>query len=334
MKSHSDNISKRKVLVTGATGFAGSHLVDRLVAAGYDVRVLVRKTSNLRWVPTDKVEMITADVRDNAAMSALVSGVCDLYHFGGLTRAFKAETLFAVNTEGTINLAKQWQRQAPEDGCFLYCSSLAASGPAVAADKPRTEAETPNPLTPYGQSKLAAEKWLTENLARQSVIVRPPAVYGPRDDAFISLFIWINRGWLPMATPPGSRASLIHARDLASLSLALLSGGARGVFHVDDGHIYSWEEIGEAIGAALRSSPRHLRIPLWVVKLLARCGNLQGKITGRLPVINSGKVIDIEQRFWTSDSRKARNFTGLNNVSIIDGMRETADWYIEHGWLG
>lgn len=325
------------MLVTGASGFAGSHLVEALLAAGHQVRVLVRKTSNLRWVPQSCVEAVTADLRNESDISDLVAGITDVYHFGGLTRAFDPETLFAVNTEGTIRLARSWQAQAQApaqaDGVFLFCSSLAASGPATAVDKPRCETDRPAPLTPYGQSKLNAERWLTEHLADQSLIIRPPSVYGPRDDAFITLFQWIHRGWLPLTAPPGACGSLIHAHDLAACCVALVDGGARGIFHVDDGEIYTWEEIGEAIGAALRTKPRKLRIPIVLVRLVARLGDIQGKVTGRLPVINSAKVIDIIQPYWISNSRKARNFTGLSCVSINVGMRETADWYLEHGWL-
>lgn len=323
------------VLVTGATGFAGSHMVDLLSAAGCKVRILVRKTSNLRWVARERVEMVTSDVRDAGSLRQLVAGVTEVYHFGGLTRARSAGEYFRVNCEGTLRLASGWLEANPNAKRFVFVSSLAASGPAPSADSPRREEDTPRPVTPYGESKLAAETALEKHLARrvQTLIIRPPAVYGERDDATLTLFQWIRRGLLPLPTPPESRVSLIHVEDLVRGSFELSQSGARGIFHLSDGKFYSWTDVGTVISACLGRRIRPVRVPRWFVRLAGEYGELAGRVSGHPPVINRDKVRDILQPFWTCSIEKACNHEYNPRVSLEDGMLRTARWYRDAGWL-
>jgi len=327
------------VLVTGATGFAGSHLMDALLRKGKRLRVLVRGSSNLRWIPHDQVEMVTTDIRDTASLHSLVSGISEVYHFGGLTRSRSPETLYEVNCKGTVRLARAFISEMPKGGLFLFCSSLAAAGPARAIDAPCREADSPNPITHYGKSKLAAEQSL-ENLfadsdsdASRLLIIRPPAIYGPRDDAILSFFRLIANGWLLLPTPPDSRVSLLHVRDLVEGCFALAEAGAAGTFYLDDGHLYSWEEIGEAIARAFDKKTRMGRVPACLVKAIGALGDLSGRISGRLPVLNRDKVLDILQPYWICDSQKARNLGYTPAVAMSKGMDETAQWYLENKWI-
>ncbi len=327
--------NKDLVLVTGATGFAGSHLVDFLLTAGRNVRVLVRETSDLRWVPRERVEMVTSDVRDGDSLHRLVAGVSEVYHFGGLTRARSADEFFRVNCEGTLRLARGWLEANPNAKRFVFISSLAASGPAPSPDKPRREDDPPRPVTPYGESKLAGEAALEKHLASrvQTLIIRPPAVYGQRDDATLTLFKWIRRGLLPLPTPPESRVSLIHVEDLVRGSYELGQRGAQGVFHLSDGEFYSWADVGAVIAAHLGRRVRPVRVPRWIVRLAGEYGELAGRFGGRPPVINRDKVRDILQPSWTCSIEKARNLEYRPCVCLEDGMLRTARWYQDAGWL-
>ncbi len=323
------------MLVTGASGFAGSHIMDALLEAGHRVRALVRTTSNLRFIPQDRVEMRTADVRDVDSLGALVEGVDWVFHFGGLTRARTSEEFFQVNTAGTGKLASAFAAQAPEGALFLFCSSLAACGPSPSAGAPRTEADPPQPITPYGESKLAAERWLERNLPARVrlVTVRPAAVYGPRDEAILELFRWARHGWLPLPSARDARVSVVHARDLARACLVLADRQEHGPFHVSDGAAHSWEHVGEIVGRALGRRLRPLRIPRWVSSLAGELGELAGSLSGHMPVVNRDKVRDIHQPYWTCDSSKVQRAGFTPAISLDEGLTETADWYREAGWL-
>lgn len=325
----------RLVLVTGATGFAGSHLMDALLAAGHRVRIPVRPTSDLRWIPREDVEMVPADVRDEASLDALTQGISWIFHFGGVVRAPRRETFFTVNTEGTRKLYQAAQRSAGEPELFLFCSSLAAGGPAPAADLPLGEEDPAAPITAYGRSKLDAEQWLQENRASGTrlVIVRPPPVYGPRDEATLALFRWIKRGILPLPSSPASLISMVDARDLADACLSLAEHEASGVFYVSDGGLHSWGKIGDLAANALGRTARRLRIPSWVVRFVGATGELLGSLTGTMPVINSDKVHDILQPYWICKIDKLRAQGFEPGIDLERGIGEAIDWYRKEGWL-
>ena len=325
----------RHVLVTGATGFAGSHVMDALLERGYRVRVLIRPTSNLRWIPADRVETVVADVRDEASMGSLVEGVSWVFHFGGITRSRSRQEMFRVNCEGTLDLARAFEAASPPGGMFLFCSSLAATGPAEAADRPRREDDPPRPISAYGESKLAAERLLEQNLGSgvRLVVVRPPAIYGPRDEAIVPFFRWVKWGWIPLPSPRESRVSLIHGRDLAEGCVALAEGGAAGTFHLADDSHYRWEEIGRLAGEALGRRTRGFRIPVGVVHLAGVGGDLAARLGGAVPVINRDKVRDIRQPFWITAVTKARQSGVRQRIELRQGIRETARWYAEEGWI-
>jgi dihydroflavonol-4-reductase len=326
---------KPLVLVTGATGFAGSHMVDLLLEEGRRVRVLVRRTSDLQYVPRDRVEMVVADVRDPVSLQALVSGVQEIYHFGGLTRARNRAAFFEVNCAGTQRLATAWLKANPAARRFIYISSLAASGPAPDAQHPRREDDPPAPMTAYGESKLASEVWLDTHLAPrvQTLSIRPPAVYGPRDDATLTLFRWIRRGLLPLPAPLEGRVSIIMAPELARAALLLAEAAAAGVFHVSDGKYYSWLEIGQCLASILGRRPLRVRVPGWCVRAAGEAGELIGWLSGAPPVINRDKASDVRQCFWTCSIEKARNHGFEPRVSMEDGMLRTVQWYQTAGWL-
>jgi nucleoside-diphosphate-sugar epimerase len=322
-------------LVTGATGFAGSHVVDRLLDAGYRVRALVRRTSNLRWVPHGRVETVTADVRDPAALERAVAGAASVFHFGGVTRVARPQDFFRVNTAGTEALARAFLQQAPGDGLFLFCSSLAASGPAPAADRPRREEDPPRPIGPYGESKLAAERWLAEHAAPRVrlVCVRPPTIYGPRDEAVLAFFRWVAHGWLPLPAPRGARVSIVHVEDLARACLALAEGGAAGCFHVSDLRTYGWEELGAAAGRALGKRLRDLRIPAWVARLVGALAESAGRVSGGVPVVNRAKVREMLEPYWVCDGSRAQAAGFAPRYGLEEGFAQTVEWYRAEGWL-
>ncbi|MBM3317228.1 MAG: NAD(P)-dependent oxidoreductase [Candidatus Eisenbacteria bacterium] len=324
----------RRVLLTGATGFAGSHLLDALVAAGHRVRVPLRPTSDRRWLPEAGVETMPADVRDAGSLRALVAGVSWIFHFGGVVRARRPEAFFQVNTEGTIRL---YEAAAQAGGCelFLFCSSLAATGPAPSADRPRREEDPPAPITAYGRSKRDAEVWLEAHPepGTRLVVVRPPAIYGPRDQGVVTFFRWVGRGVLPLPAGRGALLSLVEARDLAGACLHLAERGADGIFHVSDGAVHTWEALGALAAQALGRSPVPLRVPGALVGLAGEVGALLGTLTGTMPVINPDKARDLRQRYWICAIDRLRGAGYEPRTPIERGIHETIDWFRREGRL-
>lgn len=335
-------MSGQPVLVTGATGFVGSHVVDHLLEAGERVRVLVRATSNLRWLEGKDVEQVVADLRDADDLAAAVDGVKAVLHFGGLIAARSTAEFIEANGEGTTALAAAFRRVAPPDGSglFLYCSSLAAGGPAPPSDRspfPHVkETDPPRPVSPYGHSKLLGEHGLDLLEGRARVVVfRPPAIYGPRDESVLKFVRWIERGWMPIPPRGEARFSLIHVTDLARASMiALRDERARGVYYLSDGRAHSWQEIGQMIGRALGIRVREIRVPMILAKLAAAVGEVSAAFGGKPPLVSFGKIRELQQQSWVCLPEKAsREFGFTPRVGIEEGMEETLRWYRKAGWL-
>lgn len=335
-------MSQLPILVTGATGFAGSHIVDHLLDAGERVRVLVRSTSNPRWLEGKPLERVQADLRDPGDLRAAVEGVGAVFHFGGLIAARSTAEFIEANGEGTTALATAFRSVAPADGSglFLYCSSLAAGGPAPPVERSPfrhvTEEDPPRPVSPYGHSKLLGEHGLTVLEGRARVVIfRPPAIYGPRDESILKYVRWIERGWMPL--PPRKKASfsLIHVTDLARAAVqARTEGRARGVYYLSDGRAHSWGEIGQLIGRELGTRVRAVRIPMMLAKLAAAAGEVAAQFGGQPPLIGFGKVRELQQECWVClPTKAARDFDYAPRLDIENGMKETIRWYRSAGWI-
>ncbi|MBD3336189.1 MAG: NAD-dependent epimerase/dehydratase family protein [Candidatus Eisenbacteria bacterium] len=333
---------KPAVLVTGATGFAGSHAADHLIAHGYPVRVLVRETSDVSWVHPE-AERFVGDVRDPDSLVAMVRGVQWVFHFGGLIRARNRQEFMRANADGTRHLYEAFVRHSEDPRLFLFCSSLAAVGPGRGG-KLLVEDDPPHPVTHYGASKLAAEEFLlarerveavTSGARTRIVIVRPPAVYGPRDPSNLMLIRAISRGWIPLPAPRGARVAAIHAEDLARGCRQLAErSAAEGVFHLSDGEVYSWQELGKIIAAILEVRARRLPIPGWAGYLAALTAEMWGRLWNRPPLFSRDKIKELRQRLYACSIAKAQATADFNpRWKIAAGLRQTLDWYRASGWL-
>lgn len=329
-------------LVTGASGFIGSHLIESLCESGYRLRVLVRKSSNLQWVRGLPVELAYGDIRDKASLAGACTGVENVFHFAALTSARTAEEFYAANHEGTRNLAEALAERGDGTGFFVYCSSLAAGGPAIAtASRPfpvRTETDPDTPINPYGKSKLQGEQALKE-IAKSSgkirpAIIRPPVVYGPRDQGVLELFRWIKRGILPLGGPEGARLCLVHVHDLVRAAKAVAELDLAGTYYVTDDSAYTWNEFGRRAAEYMHSDLREVRIPPVVSRFVASVGEMVGAVTGKPPMLNRWKVQEMRQAHWVCSSEKAFMTWGYEpEVDLDSGLEETLSWYRESGWL-
>jgi nucleoside-diphosphate-sugar epimerase len=335
-------MSPRLILVTGATGFVGSHLVDALLERGCRVRALVRRTSNLRWLEGKPVELAFADLREPAALREAMAGVEAVLHFGGRIKARSKREFFEANADGTASLAAAFLESAPSGGggLFLYCSSMAASGPA--RDPARSpfphvlEDDLPHPVSDYGESKLEGERRLEMIGDRaRTVILRPPAVYGPRDEAILVLMRWAQRGWFPIPARRGATFALVHVRDLVDVTMrAVENPAARGIYTVSDGEVHRWEEIGALVGRVLGKRLRTVRIPITVAWLAAASAELIAALGGPAALVSFGKVREMRESCWVClADRAARDLAFHPGTGVAAGMEETIRWYQARGWI-
>ena len=331
-----------KAYVTGGTGFIGSHLVEQLVDQGYHVTCLIRKTSNLRWLnhlltaKSPQVELVIGDLHDSDVLAQHVRDADLVFHLAGLTKAPDAATYDRVNAGGTERLIEACLGARTNLDRFVYCSSLAAVGPSCDAT-PNTEDVTPQQLTDYGSSKLKGEMVVRECADRLPItIIRPPAVYGPRDTDIFLFFQMINRGVMPILGDADKLLSLVHVKDLvAGIYTAAVSERAIGeTYFLTDGDIHTWMEIERIIADALEKYTFKVKVPFFLLDFLSIVTEAAAKISRQTPTLNRQKVRDLKQRFWICDSTKAQKELGYRpNYFLEKGIQETADWYRANGWL-
>ena len=324
------------ILVTGANGFIGSHLVEALLARGYRVRCLVRPSSDLRFIEHLPVEWAYADVRDEGDLRRACRGVAAVCHGAGLTRALDLETFRQVNVGGTMALARACLAVNPDLKRFLFLSSQAAVGPSRTADDFVDESRPPQPLDWYGQSKWEAEQGLRALGERLPlVIVRPPSVFGPRDRDFFAYFRLIARGVSLQLGREERRVSLIYVRDLvALLLLALEREEALGRTYLACALDASYAELSRAIAQALGKRPVNLTLPLRVLTPLALAARLQERLTHKPVLLNEQRIRNMRQPYWLCSGERARRELGFApRYDLATAVQETADWYRANGWL-
>jgi len=317
-------------LVTGATGFIGSHLCEELARRGHKVTCLIREKSNLKWIENIDLKIISGDCEKIESLYDAVDGVDYVFHLAGLTKACSEDKFFCANTRGTENLIKAVAEKNPKLKRFIYISSLAAVGPSKNGSPLKEEAD-PRPVSSYGKSKLEGEKAVLKY--KQSIpvtVVRPSAVYGPRDRDLFIFFKILKKGIFPDWGK--CYYSLLYVDDLIQgIILAAENKKAEGeIYFLSDSKFYTNEEIMNAISSALGIKAVRLRVPKCIMPFFAYIGE---KIN-RDGIINRDKMSELSHSHWICDTTKAREELGfMSKVKIKEGMKWTADWYRIHRWL-
>lgn len=320
-------------VVTGASGFVGSHIVDELLLQGARVRAIVRGSSSRRWLEGKPVELADAALDDPAALERAVEGADWIVHAAGLIRARNAAEFNEANVLGTERLLR-----AARGGSlrrFLFISSQAAAGPSVEG-RPVTEGQHPHPVSAYGESKLRAEQLVLMAADQLPVtVIRPPAVYGPRDTAILKAFIAGKRHIEPVLRARG-RFSIVHVSDLATAARAALTHEAAlgQVFFACEPDVTDYTELGAAIREALGTWTVRVAIPRWALMLIALGAETWARAAGQAPLLSREKLREIAAGDWVCSSRKIRERLGWTpRIGFREGIQATADWYREAGWL-
>ena len=326
----------KSALITGATGFIGSHLVEALLSKGYGIKCLIRKTSNLQWLKNLPIEYVYGDLFAPDALQAAVRDVDYVYHLAGVVAAKKREGYFHGNQEGTSNLLEAVRAANPDVKKFIFVSSLTAAGPAT-GDDPVTEETAPHPITAYGESKLAAENEVKDRWdAIPSVIVRAPAVYGPRDVGVLTFFQAISKGLEPLIGFHEKKASLVHSTDL--VNGIILAGenekATTATYFIGSERAYTWSELGALASRLMNKKTIRIKIPHWLVFGIAGISGFIGNLGSKPPILNYEKGKDITRPNWTCSVEKAKKELGYRQtISAEQGFKETIEWYRQQHWL-
>ncbi len=329
-----------KALVTGASGFVGSTLCEELLRRGVETHALMRSTSSSVNLGAAKVIPVKGSLGDVESLSRAVAEADVIYHVAGVTAARSQADFFTANAEGTRNLLQAVRKSGRKIKRFVYVSSLAAAGPSR-PDKPNFEDDPTHPVSDYGLSKLGGEKAVAEFKSYFPVaVVRPPAVYGPRDKGVYTFFQAIRGGVLPllgMSNPDPRRYSFVHVDDLVQgivktgVSETIRSGET---FYISGDGEFSWEEAMRLIARGMEKQAVPVRLPIVAMKGAAALCTAYSKAFGKVLPFSLDKIKEIEAPAWTCSNQKAKTALGFEPYWTLErGLAQTAKWYRENGWL-
>ncbi|MCZ6602656.1 MAG: NAD-dependent epimerase/dehydratase family protein [Planctomycetota bacterium] len=328
------DVRGKRVLLTGATGFIGSHLIGALSAAGADLVVLVRRTSSLRWLEGISHRRVVADLAQADDLTEAVDGVELVFHLAGVLRASNRSAYMEGNVDGTRHLLSALM-ELPTPPRVIHLSSLAAAGPSPEG-KPWNEADPVRPMGLYGESKKMAEdvvREMREDLP--TVVLRPPMVYGPREADFLGICRAVRHGVLPHLGRGKRTMSLVHVQDLVDAIIeAARRAPAGGTYYVAHPEILSWEDLLSGVASALGVRGRRLVIPEWIIRVAATAGEWATRITGKETIINKERTVEWRHRHWVCDPSLAEREWGFRaRIPYRLGIVGTVEWYRREGWL-
>lgn len=305
------------VALTGGTGFIGRYAAAALAAAGWRLRLLVRRDPTHPLLAGVSAELVLGDLGDASALAQLVDGAEAIVHVAGLTKARSRDAFLAVNRDGSARLAEAAARYAPAARCVLV-SSLAARAPD---------------LSSYAASKSAGEQAVRATPGGASwTILRPGVVYGPWDTEGRQLRRLAASRLAPVPRAPEPRIAMIHAADLAAAILAFCRDGEPGgTYELSDAKTagYAWSEVLALTCHLLgRPSPRLVPLPDSLLLVAGLAADLAARLGGNRGVFGLGKAREILHRDWSVDAaRMPPAAVWAPRIPLIDGMRETAAWW-------
>ena len=327
----------KRVLITGASGFLGYHLIQAAVKSGLEVYAAVRKSSSIEHLQEFDIQYTDCDFTSVDSLTREIGskGYHYIIHASGVTKAKTKEEYNTINALYTKNLALASVAAKLPVEKFIFISSLAALGPLEELRQQIEDDAVPRPVTHYGESKLLAERYLAEIPGLPLIVIRPTAVYGPREKDMFILFKSINSGWEPHIGRFEQQLSFIYVTDLAQIIIkALNSRISRKSYNVSDGLVYDRYALAEGVKKALSKKTFAVHLPVSAVHALARALDLFYSKSEMTPALNKQKMPELTAVNWACSIKNIKNDLNFNpRYSLEEGLHETIIWYKNNNWL-
>ena len=328
-----------KILITGASGFIGSFIVEEALKRGFETWAAVRKSSSREWLQDERIHFIELNLSSKEQLVEQLRGKDFDYvvHAAGVTKCLNKQDFHRINTEGTRNLAEALLEVGMPLKRFIFVSSLSIFG-AIKEQQPYEEireSDTPQPNTEYGKSKLEAEKYLATTTLPY-IILRPTGVYGPREKDYFIMAKSIQQHSDFAVGYQQQDITFVYVSDVVQAVFLALEKGENGrKYFLSDGEVYQSATFSNLIHEAL-GRPWWIRItaPVWVLRIVTFLGEYIGRITGKVTALNNDKYNLLKQRNWRCDIQPAIDELGYQpKVQLEEGVKKTIQWYRDHKWL-
>jgi nucleoside-diphosphate-sugar epimerase len=333
-----------KILITGASGFIGSFIVEEALKRGFETWAAVRKSSSRDFLQDEHIRFIELNLSSEKQLKEQLKDLQFDYvvHAAGVTKCLHKEDFFRINTEGTKNLVRALIDLKMPLKRFVYISSLSIMG-AIREEQPYREIredDKPQPNTAYGKSKLAAEKYLStlndQCPAFPYIILRPTGVYGPRERDYFMMAKSIQAHTDFAVGFQQQDITFVYVTDVVqAIFLALEKGETGRKYFLSDGEVYQSSTFSDLIRKEL-DNPWWIRItaPLWLLRIITFCGECISHMTGKVTALNNDKYHIMKQRNWRCDIRPAQQELGFEpQVKLEEGVRRSIAWYKKNKWL-
>ncbi|MBQ7494598.1 MAG: NAD(P)-dependent oxidoreductase [Bacteroidaceae bacterium] len=357
-----------KILVTGASGFIGSFIIGEGLQRGHEMWAGVRRSSSRQYLQYPRTRFAELDLSDTgrltAQLLALKAGMGDagwdyVIHAAGATKSLHREGFFRTNTEGTQHLVEALRAADMMPRRLVFISSLSVFGAIKETENPGnaqtdtsgssmltsqlypsiTAEDAPQPNTAYGESKLAAERWLQTQTDVPWVILRPTGVYGPRERDYFLMAQSIKQhvdfavGYKPQ------EITFVYVKDVVqAVFLACERPGAAVLHHayfLSDGRSYNSRAFSDLLQKEMGvRHVLHIKAPLWFLRAVCAVNGTVCRWMGKLTTLNMDKYHILSQRNWNCDIGPARSELGFDPQWPLErGVPETVAWYKQEGWL-
>ena len=329
-----------KILITGASGFIGSFIVEEALRKGMDVWAAMRKTSSKQFLTDERIHFIELNLDSEEQLKQQLSGHDFTYvvHAAGVTKCLKEDDFFRINTEGTKHLVSAIRALNMPLRRFVYISSLSIFGP-IRETQPYEEireTDTPQPNTAYGRSKLAAEQWLDTLEGFPCVVLRPTGVYGPRERDYFLMAQSIKQHIDFAAGFKRQDITFVYVQDVVQAVFLALDHGQTGrKYFLSDGQVYQSRTFSDLLQHELGDKwLLRIKAPIWLLRVVTFCGEYVGRMRKKVTALNNDKYHIMRQRNWRCDIQPAIDELGFHpEYDLEQGVRLAVKWYKENGWL-